>query len=79
MIADKASLTKIIDRLNYHSFFSMNVCNCEDFLRNGIPCKHCIAVQIYRTNQIQAVLLEALSELGKVVKVKLVGVGVAAK
>jgi hypothetical protein len=57
----------------------MNVCNCEDFLRNGIPCKHCIAVQIYRTNQIQAVLLEALSELGKVVKVKLVGVGVAAK
>jgi predicted nucleic acid-binding Zn finger protein len=58
----------------YEVIPSMNVCNCEDFLRNGVPCKHCIAVQIHRTNQIQAVLLEALSKLGKVVKVKLVGV-----
>jgi hypothetical protein len=56
----------------YEVIPSMNVCNYEDFLRNGIPCKHCIAVQIYRTNQIATAItaakLEALSKLGRVVK-----------
>jgi SWIM zinc finger len=47
---------------------SMNVCTCIDFERNGLPCKHVIAVQIYRSSQIAATLtaakIEALNKIG---------------
>jgi SWIM zinc finger len=56
----------------YEVIPSMNVCNCEDFLRNGLLCKHCLAVTLYRTQQIATAItaakLEALSKLGGVVK-----------
>jgi hypothetical protein len=54
--------------VEYEVIPSMNVCNCEDFLRHGLPCKHVIAVQIYRTNQIAAVVtaakIQALNKIG---------------
>jgi hypothetical protein len=45
----------------------MNVCTCIDFEKRGLPCKHVIAVQIYRTNQIAAVVTAAkISALNKI-------------
>lgn len=54
----------------YEVIPSMNVCNCEDFLRNGLPCKHCSAVQIWRTSQLAATItaakIQALNKIGLV-------------
>jgi hypothetical protein len=56
--------------IEYEVIPSMNVCTCIDFERNGLPCKHVIAVQIYRTNQIAAVVtaakIQALNGIGAV-------------
>ena len=45
-----------------------NVCTCIDFQRNSLPCKHIIAVQLYRTNKVaEAVIatkIEALNKIG---------------
>ena len=58
-------------RTEYEVIPSMNVCTCIDFERNGLTCKHIIAVQIYRTSQIAATLtaakIQALNKIGKVV------------
>src|SRR5919199_560053 len=52
----------------YEVIPSMNVCSCIDFEMNGLPCKHVIAVQIYRSSQIAATItaakIEALNKIG---------------
>jgi hypothetical protein len=45
--------------VKYEVIPSINVCTCIDFERNGLPCKHIIATQIYRTSQIAATLMAA--------------------
>jgi hypothetical protein len=45
--------------LEYEVIPSINVCTCIDFERNGQVCKHVIATQIFRTNQIAAALTAA--------------------
>ena len=54
----------------YEVIPSLNVCTCIDFERTGQVCKHCIAVQIYRTSQIAAALtaakISALNRIGRV-------------
>jgi hypothetical protein len=56
----------------YEVIPSMNVCTCIDFERNGLTCKHIIAIQIYRTSQIAAALtaakIQALNKIGVAVK-----------
>jgi len=54
----------------YEVIPSMHVQTFIDFERTGKPCKHVIAVLIYRTNQIAAVVTAAkISELNKMSKV----------
>ncbi|MBV9175625.1 MAG: SWIM zinc finger family protein [Nitrososphaeraceae archaeon] len=51
----------------------MTVCTCVDFEMIGLACKHVIAVQIYRTNQIAAILIAAKIEaLNKIQSITLV-------
>jgi hypothetical protein len=53
--------------IKYEVILSMNVCTGIDFERTGKPCKHVIAVQIHRTNQIAAVVTAAkISKLNKI-------------
>jgi hypothetical protein len=56
--------------VKYEVIPSMNVCTCVDFERTGLACKHAIAVQIYRTNQIAAVVTAAkIQTLNKIIGV----------
>lgn len=54
--------------LEYEVIPSMNVCTCIDFERNGLPCKHVIATQLFRTSQLAATLtaakIQALNKIG---------------
>lgn len=45
--------------IEYEVIPSMNVCTCIDFERNGLPCKHVIATQLFRTSQLAATLTAA--------------------
>jgi len=59
------------DRANeYEVIPSMNVCTCIDFEMTGLPCKHVIATQIYRSSMIAAAFtaakIQALNRMGKV-------------
>ena len=55
----------------YEVIPSMNVCTCIDFEKRGLPCKHVIAVQIYRSSQIAAVVtaakIQAVDKIGMVI------------
>jgi hypothetical protein len=59
--------------VEYEVIPSIGVCTCIDFERNGLPCKHIIATQIWRTSQIAATLtaakIQALHKVGMVVVV----------
>lgn len=56
------------EKIEYEVVPSIGACNCEDFLRTGLPCKHCIAVTLFRTAQIQAMMtiasIQALNKIG---------------
>ena|SRR5215217_7227283 len=58
--------------IGYEVIPSMNVCSCIDFEMTGLPCKHVIAVQVFRTSQIAATLtiakIEALSKIGVILQ-----------
>jgi hypothetical protein len=45
--------------VEYEIIPSMNVCTRIDFEKNGVACKHVIATQIFRTNQIAAAITAA--------------------
>jgi hypothetical protein len=57
-------------KIEYEVIPSMNVCTYIDFERNGLPCKHIIATQIFGMSQIAATLtaakIEALNKIGVV-------------
>jgi SWIM zinc finger len=59
------------EKKEYEVIPSLGVCTCIDFERNGLPCKHVIATQIFRMSHIAAILtaakIQTLNKIGVVI------------